>query len=189
MSAPDGTRPAYFAIFAISLAVILLEIAYTRILSFKAYYYFTYVIIGLALLGLGAGGIFFSVFERLRRLPLETLVPVCGLVAGAGAAVGYPLVAGATLEVSALDRPLELVKLGGLALVLFGPFLAAGVSITALLTSRRGGVNRMYAADLLGAGLGCALAVPLLLQLTPPGTVFAAAVLFPFLACRASSII
>jgi spermidine synthase len=60
---------------------------------------------------------------------------------------------------------------------LFGPFLAAGISITALLASRRGGVNRMYAADLLGAGLGCALAVPLLILLNPPGTVFVGATL------------
>jgi len=34
-------RAFYFEIFAISFAAILLEIAYTRIFSFKVYYYFT----------------------------------------------------------------------------------------------------------------------------------------------------
>ena len=31
-----------------------LEIAYTRIVSFKLFYYYTYLVIGLALLGFGA---------------------------------------------------------------------------------------------------------------------------------------
>jgi hypothetical protein len=59
-------RPTYFAIFAISLAVILLEISYTRVFSFKVYYYFTYLIIGISLLGLGAGGTFVTLSERMR---------------------------------------------------------------------------------------------------------------------------
>ncbi|MBW1687105.1 MAG: hypothetical protein JRS35_18805, partial [Deltaproteobacteria bacterium] len=45
-------------IFLVSLAAILLEIGYTRIFSFKLYYYFTYLILGIALLGLGSGGVF-----------------------------------------------------------------------------------------------------------------------------------
>lgn len=43
-------------IFLVSMAAILLEISYTRIFSFKLYYYFTYLILGIALLGLGSGG-------------------------------------------------------------------------------------------------------------------------------------
>jgi len=41
-------------VFLISLAAILLEISMTRIFSFKLYYYFTYLILGIAMLGLGA---------------------------------------------------------------------------------------------------------------------------------------
>ena len=42
-------------IFLVSLAAILLEISYTRIFSYKLFYYFTYLTIGIVLLGLGAG--------------------------------------------------------------------------------------------------------------------------------------
>ncbi len=35
------SKPLYLEIFLASLAVILLEISYTRIFSFKLYYYFT----------------------------------------------------------------------------------------------------------------------------------------------------
>jgi len=57
----------YFEIFAVSLAAILLEISYTRIFSFKVWYYFTYLIIGVALLGLGSGGALVAV-SRIRSV-------------------------------------------------------------------------------------------------------------------------
>ena len=41
-------------IFLISLAALLLEISYTRVSSFKLSSYFTYLIIGFAMLGIGA---------------------------------------------------------------------------------------------------------------------------------------
>jgi spermidine synthase len=173
-----GAWQGFFAIAAISLAVILLEISYTRILSFKVYYYFTYLIIGLAMLGLGSGGIFFSLSARVRGLALERLVPVAGAAAGVLVAVGYPLIAALRLAVSAIgERPTEIAELAAVALLLFLPFLAAGIAITALLSSRSGAIGRMYAADLLGAGAGCAGAVPLLIALTPPGVVVASSAL------------
>ena len=42
-------KPLYFEIFATSLGALLLEIAYTRIFSFKVFYYFTYLILGVGL--------------------------------------------------------------------------------------------------------------------------------------------
>ena len=48
-------------ILLISFAALLLEISYTRIVSFKLYYYYTYLVIGLALLGLGTGGVLMAV--------------------------------------------------------------------------------------------------------------------------------
>ena len=58
-------RSFYLETFLLSLAVILLEVSYTRVFSYKLVYYFTYLIIGISLLGLGSGGVFFALFERL----------------------------------------------------------------------------------------------------------------------------
>ena len=52
---PSERTPFLAEIFVISAAALLLEISYTRIISFKLYYYYTYLVIGLALLGLGSG--------------------------------------------------------------------------------------------------------------------------------------
>ena len=55
----------YAEILLISLAVILLEVSYTRVFSFKLVYYFTYLIIGLAMLGIGAGAALVALFPHL----------------------------------------------------------------------------------------------------------------------------
>ena len=78
-----------FEIFLISLAAILLEISLTRVFSFKLVYYFTYVILGIALLGLGAGGVTVSMIAQARRAASERMIPIYCLVASAGVLVSY----------------------------------------------------------------------------------------------------
>ena len=62
------------AIFLVSLAGLLLEVGYTRIVSYKLWYYYTYLVIGLALLGIGSGGIFVVVVHAVcaRRRPTRS---------------------------------------------------------------------------------------------------------------------
>ena len=79
-------------IFLVSLAAILLEISLTRIFSFKLYYYFTYLILGIALLGLGAGGVFVALSERLRRVAPKGLVARCCLLASLAVPASYAVV-------------------------------------------------------------------------------------------------
>src|SRR5580765_4388688 len=83
----------YLEAFLFSLAVLLMEVSYTRVFSFKLVYYFSYLVIGIAMLGLGAGGVFVAVFPRLRRVPAEQLIPRCGALAAFAVAAGYLLVA------------------------------------------------------------------------------------------------
>jgi hypothetical protein len=63
------TRAPYAEIFLLSLGVILFEVSYTRVFSYKLVYYFTYVIVGIALLGLGASAICVTISPRWRSLP------------------------------------------------------------------------------------------------------------------------
>jgi len=87
------TRRLYLETLLISLAVILLEVSYTRVFSFKLVYYFTYLIIGISLLGLGAGGVFVALFRGLRRMPASRLIPACCVAASGAVFGGYLVVA------------------------------------------------------------------------------------------------
>src|SRR2546426_5711094 len=165
-------RRLYLETFLISLAVILLEVSYTRIFSYKLVYYFTYLIIGIALLGLGTGGVLVAIVGRLRRGQPERLIPVCCAVAAASVLAGYLLVDGVQLnafdliggvlrhEVRTAGR--EFVKLALVCFALFVPFCMAGVAIAKILATHAEDIDRLYFADLLGAGTGCAACIPLM---------------------------
>ena len=59
----SGRSTFYVEILLVSFAALLLEISYTRIISFKLFYYYTYLVIGLALLGIGAGGVIVAISD------------------------------------------------------------------------------------------------------------------------------
>ncbi|MEE2665063.1 MAG: hypothetical protein VX681_13180 [Myxococcota bacterium] len=172
------TRPLYFEIFCISLAAMLMEIAYTRIFSFKLYYYFTYLIIGVGLLGLGAGGVGVAVSRRLREADPARLLPVLCLAAGTLVLGGYLVIASAPINASRLTLDLwEPAKLAGVCLCLAAPFIAVGIAIATILGARPSNASRLYGADLLGAGLGCVMSIPLIVWLDPPRCVMLAGLL------------
>jgi hypothetical protein len=56
-----------------SFATLLIEIRYTRIVSYELFYY-VYLIIGLALLGIGTGGVLVAVSKRLRDGTTNTIL-------------------------------------------------------------------------------------------------------------------
>jgi hypothetical protein len=175
------TRPRrfYLEIFVICLAALLLEISYTRLVSFKLFYYYTYLIIGFALLGIGSGGVFVAILPQLGRVPLERLLAICCLAGAAAVGIGYFVIALTPVATRDLwiSGGAEVAKLLLLCLALFMTFLFVGIMIASLFGRNPESISRLYFADLLGAGVGCALVVFLMRALTPPGAVFLGGVL------------
>ncbi|HEU4725812.1 MAG TPA: hypothetical protein VFU59_11010, partial [Candidatus Eisenbacteria bacterium] len=160
---PRPSLSTYVAIGLASAAVLLLEIAITRILSVVLWYHFAFLSVSLAMLGLGAPGVWFA----LRPPPSRTL-PIALLLSGAAlpAAIIAIFKLGRPLSEAARVFPgLEGLFHGGLLLVIVAvllPMLCLGSAICLLLMRARGpDIGRVYAADLLGATLGAALVVPL----------------------------
>ncbi len=171
----SSERKLNLEILLVSLAVILLEINYTRVFSFKLYYYFTYLILGIAMLGLGAGGVMVTLSDRLREARPERLIALLCMLGAISAPLGYLVVAGVQINTTALDDGLfEIAKLALVVFAVFVPFLMVGIIVSTIFGARPGEINRLYFADLLGAGIGCALSVPLLMLVTPPGCVMLA---------------
>jgi len=164
----------YLEIFLASFAALLLEVSYTRVFSFKVSSYYTYLIIGLALLGIGGGGVFVALVRRLREIATARLLLGLGLAGGAAIGIGYFAVAG--VELSTHEPPSSLPQVARLAwvcLVLFSNFLAVGLIIAVIFTRRAEVIHRLYFADLAGAAAGCAAAIPLMILVSPPGCIFA----------------
>jgi len=151
----------YIAIAAVSCAILLFQILVTRILSVTLSYHFAFLAISLAMLGLAAPGVWFSIAPP-RRATLS--------IALYASAVTLPA---AVLAIVHLGAPRRGELFFWVAVILL-PMLALGTSVCILLLRARGAqIARMYSADLAGAAVGALLAVPLLQGLPTPSVVAA----------------
>ncbi len=180
MEPPNTREPPprlFYEIAVASFAGIVLEIAYTRVFSFKFFYFFSYVVIAVGLLGLGAGGILVAVSRKLRETDPSVLVPRACFAGGASAYVGYAIVAPLQIDVSRLSiDATEILELTAACLLVMAPFLCIGVVVAKVLGARPDAAGALYGADLGAAALGAALAIPLLGAFDPPRTIVLAGI-------------
>jgi hypothetical protein len=167
----------YAGILLLSLATLLLELALTRVLSVANWYHFGFLVISTALLGFGVAGVTLSLWTRLREeMPLDRTLALLALLFGFVSLASFWLMQRIPFQPFRLFLDhLQLLYMLLYYLVLAAPFFCSGLAISLLLT--RGGreVNRLYAADLLGAGLGCAAICGVMPALGGSGSVVAAA--------------
>jgi hypothetical protein len=165
-----GAAPSGFVLrgtlFLTALGTLLLEILLTRVLSVVMWYHFTFAVISIALLGIAAGAL-----HCYRRFPQSAWD------SGAEGAFSEAVGGGLNLFSVAIVLPLILVTFfvetptfswRGAALLLAyfvacaAPFYASGYVTTVIFRFGSARVSSLYAFDLLGAALGCLLAIPLL---------------------------
>src|SRR5262245_18702738 len=181
---PAIRMPRWLAILLVSLGGLLLEVGYTRIVSYKLWYYYTYLVIGLALLGIGTGGVIVVVVRPMRRWATDRIVGVSATLGALSIVFGYFVIARLPIDTRTIwdygtrASVKNFVLLGLICFALFATFIAFGVIVSVLLGRAGDGVGRVYFADLVGAGLGCLLAVPLISGLGPPAVIIIAALLF-----------
>ena len=161
-------------ISACSFAALLLELGLTRLFSVVLFYHFAFLAISVALLGLGAGGVFAHVrrdWLQQRDFP-DLSATVCALCS---------LSIFLALEV-VLHSAVHLT-LGGrdflnLSLVYLSsgiPFFFTGLLFSAAFARNAPVISKLYAADLGGGALACLATVPLLNHLGGPNTILFAA--------------
>ncbi len=163
--------------FVIGFVSLTLEIAYTRVISFKLFYYYTYFVIGMALLGLGAASAVTALSSRLRAVdPLRLVRMVAPLAALAGL-VGYVAVARLPTDVNLIwagttgEAAGQVARLLAVSLSLTAVFFGVGLLLAGLIVAEVRNVRRLYFWDLTGAALGCLLAVPLQATIGPPAMI------------------
>src|SRR5262245_14930918 len=184
--------PRWLVILLVSMAGLLLEVGYTRIISYKLWYYYTYLVIGLALLGIGSGSVLVAVCAPFRRWATDRIVAASALAGAVVTVVGYLVVARIHVNTIAIwdygnrGSYTNLARLGFLCFMIFLGFLPFGIIVAVLLGRAGERVARIYFADLLGAGLGCLLAIPLITRLGPPRVIALAGLIFAGVALASS---
>lgn len=155
----------YSAIGLTAMSTLMLELTLTRIFSVTMWYHFAFMAISLALFGLSVGAIYLYLWpERFPEARLERQSSLWMLAF----ALSLPIVFAIIIRI-----PFE----GGVSWTSFRqlsviyvlsaiPFLLGGMAISLAFRHRSAWIDRVYFADLVGAGIGCGLTL-LLLNLLP----------------------
>ena len=158
-----------------SFAALLLELSLTRLFSVVLFYHFAFLAISIALLGLGAGGVFaYLLKKRLTRTDTRTLA--------ARLCIDNSVLVLVVLEV-VLHIPVSLevsgrnfLQLSALYVAAALPFFLTGLLFSVVFARETWRAPRLYGADLGGGALACLAVVPLLNWIGGPNTILAAAV-------------
>ncbi len=147
----------HLAIAIASFTIVFYEVLVTRILSVVLWYHWAFLSISLAMLGIGAPGVWFSIYRARSNLIAVSLYSAATLLP---ASVVVLVNFGAAFGVYS-----ALVCMFAIAL----PMLALGVAICILLIEAPGvSIARMYGADLIGASLAALLVIPALDTVATP---------------------
>lgn len=174
-----ATRTIYLGLFCLAGAVLMLEIALTRIMSVLMWGHYAFLVISTALLGFGAAGTWLSIWRKQRNesesrgfLARNCLLFAVTLVISVMICtrLGYE-------PTQAFQDTRNTVLLPVIYAILAVPFFFAGLAIGFLLSSFAHQVNAIYFSDLLGAGVGALVVTVFLNSIGAPATLVAAGTL------------
>jgi hypothetical protein len=167
-------RTTLIGIGAISAALLMTELALTRIFSVTMYYHFAFLAISIALFGLSASSVLVYVLRhRLAPVGTRELLTMGALVHGLATLVALACLV--RIRVGLDYSPLNLGLMLAIYLLAALPFLTGGAVISLAFARMSGRISVLYAADLVGAAMGCLALIPLLNRLGAPGVVMTAA--------------
>jgi spermidine synthase len=167
-------RPVLLAIGCVSFGSLLLELSLTRLFSVVLFYHFAFLAVSVALLGLGAGGVFAYVKrDWLERWSASQLGAVLCLLNALAIVIVLEVVLHARVSL-ALTWP-NFARLTVIYLAAAVPFFFTGCLFAVVFAREPRRIAVFYAADLLGASLACLAVVPALNRLGGPNAVLLAA--------------
>jgi len=171
---PQATLPLMLGLALISASVLVLEIALTRYFSFRLWYHYGFMIIGVALLGLSAASVAMAAFRaRLDKIPVPVVLAVSSLAFAISTLLALPILELLCLGFLAGHSSLTstFLRIAGFWMTLLVPFFFAGCTVSWAIRHFANKITVAYAFDLLGASVGCAVAVWLLFEVYPESAI------------------
>src|SRR5947209_19380593 len=167
---------APIAVFVMSLSSLLLELGLTRLFSVILFYHFAFLAISIALLGLGAGGVFAYLKKAWLAQWTTRQIGVATTLLNAVAIVVALIIFLNTRDSLELSIR-NFFKLTEIYLLSAVPFFGTGLMFSVIFARETWRVGSLYAADLIGGSAACLLIVPLLNLVGGPNAVLSAAFL------------
>jgi spermidine synthase len=167
-------RTLLFGLALTSFSALLLELALTRLFSVVLFYHFAFLAISIALLGLGAGGVFaYLLKSRLTRFATRALAARLCMINSVLVLAVLEVVLHVPVALTVTGK--NFLHLSVLYLAAAVPFFLTGLLFSIVFARETWRVSRLYGADLGGGALACVAVVPLLNWIGGPNTILAAA--------------
>src|SRR6266567_3625063 len=171
-----GNRALLAGIGLSSFAALLLELALTRLFSVVLFYHFAFLAISIALLGLGAGGVF-AYLKKTWLTRFETRNLAAWLSVANALLIPFVLDVVLRTPVSLELSQSNFLRLTVIYIASAIPFFLTGLQFSIIFARESGHIPRLYGADLCGGALACLGIVPLLNFLGGPNTILFAALI------------
>ena len=157
-----------------SFSALLLELALTRLFSVVLFYHFAFLAISIALLGLGAGGVFAHLRKQwLNKYELRGIAMFCASMSALLIPIALQIIL--HIPVSLRLTAGNFLRLTAIYLCSAVPFFLTGLQFSAIFARESSRIPRLYGADLAGGALACVSVVPLLNWIGGPNAILAAA--------------
>jgi predicted membrane-bound spermidine synthase len=175
---PQADRRTHLAgVLMMSFASLLLELALTRLFSVILFYHFAFLAISIALLGLGAGGVFAHLAKDwLARWDTRTLGSRLAAANAVLLLVVLEVDLHAPVSVAFELTPEVMLRLALMYIVSALPFFCTGLLFSVVFARETRGITELYAADLTGGALACLAIVPLLNFVGGPNSILVAVI-------------
>ncbi len=168
---PEKTLLAGLALT--SFSALLLELALTRLFSVVLFYHFAFLAISIALLGLGAGGVF-AYLLKARLVATDTRTLAARLCMTNSVVVLVVLEIVLHVPVALQVSWANFGRLTALYLAAAVPFFLTGLLFAVVFARETRRIPRLYGADLCGGALACLAVVPLLNWVGGPNVILVA---------------
>jgi spermidine synthase len=174
-STPEIAEKTLLAGLALtSFSALLLELALTRLFSVVLFYHFAFLAISIALLGLGAGGVFaYLLKDRLTGSGTRPLAAHLCMANAIVIAVVLEIVLHSRVSLTVSGK--SFFHLTVLYLSAAVPFFLTGLLFSVVFAREPRRIPRLYGADLCGGALACLAVVPLLNWVGGPNVILVAA--------------
>lgn len=160
----------------VACAMLTSQIVLTRVFSVVMWYHFAFLAISVALFGMGLGGMAVHIFAKRIAGREDSVLALAGALGGA--ANGLTILVLLTLKLGGFEFNIAgIAKLALVYLVAALPFVAGGVFISLMLRLGHRHAGIVYFFDLVGAGAGCLLTIPLLAVFGGPAAILVAGAL------------
>jgi predicted membrane-bound spermidine synthase len=164
--------PRYAGVGLLSVATLMFQISYTRVLSVALWHHFVWMVVSIALLGYAASGTLLTVFPRLLERDIDRILAATSALFSASILLSYWILNRIPFDPARLSWDvLQLLYITIYYLILSIPFLLSGIAIALTIKRAESRINRVYFSNLVGSALGSILVLPSFGLLTGPGVI------------------